>query len=250
MSYTIFYDKFSIKTQRGFIPMFQYGDNNVFDISATGRQIPSKNWCSIFAYWSKERKIFFKDKQETRVFLEEYLKNDADVDIFKSRNRMFSKQEYINFCVNSLNKSFTVEQLIEWGNDIIVYSYQNKMITTITSEQHLFEVLDKNQEILLEIALRNRKLRYPKDETTTKARKYIKNEKIRNNGYYYILYLEFESGVSGYFYKLTKTGVKVSLSTYGNARFVTEKEAQKYFDTKIKGKFRVSKYEIRKMNVT
>lgn len=53
MSYSILYKSMFIKTKRGFIPMLQSGDNNVYECYSRKRV---RNWCNLCF---KDRKIFF-----------------------------------------------------------------------------------------------------------------------------------------------------------------------------------------------
>jgi len=114
MGYEIIYDRRFIKIgDDRYIPVFQYGSNNCFDITSDGREIPEKNW-GVFNY-TKERQYIF-----SREEIEELAEAYSDAEFFKSRYTPFRRGEFERLYRNGVKAAEPLSFYLRHGNTLVV----------------------------------------------------------------------------------------------------------------------------------
>ena len=147
MSYTIYYGRRAIKMDEGkYIVLEQIGDNNVWEYSENGKQVPDKNWSVVHVPKRFEdiahlsgKWIFDKNELcEIARYAEEHF------EMFKARHTRFAENEYCNR-LSRVGMAKTVEEYKRRGNRLIFLEgdWENPTRTYVQDTKHLRRLHDE-----------------------------------------------------------------------------------------------------------
>ena len=145
MSYTIYYDRRYIKIAPDqYMLLIQSGDNNVWEHSDSGKEIPSKDWHALYI---PKRFEGIADLSEKWIFNIAEIKRiaqyseDTFTELFKARHTLFAKGEYYRWMV-AVRGAKTVEEYTELGNRLVFLSgdWRQPDRTVITTTQQLIDL--------------------------------------------------------------------------------------------------------------
>lgn len=240
MSYEIYYDKRFIKVgEDKYIPIFQHGSNNSFEISPSGREIPEKDW-SILNYPHKDKYLFTMDEI---IKLGEYHKEHCENGrtYHKTRYKTMTPEEVYKMFINGAKNAKPLEFYIDLGNTFKVYDITDYLLN---DEGEILFYYPKNTEELVEIIEEKKGRRLSMgflERNLILPKRQIREKKAHTQDHYYALvndrghYLS-RMGRGGYYYTYYDSSSK---------KFRTEKEAIRYLE---KYRERLKNFKVERIN--
>jgi len=237
MSYTIIYNKAFIKIQDKYIPIIQYGDNNCYDISNRGKDIPAKNW-DVWNYTIDGRMkdtILFNRDEITEIATSFGTPNSYGEYLHRTRNTCFkSFMEGMRWFDNGVKYAKTIEEYEKDGNTIYfrVTDFKKPYGETlvfncfINSESQLLELLeqyksDKKNDYYVSIGFQDRELYKPRKRRAFKEKKRVESS--------YAIKIDSEY----YFVSKKKYGYKYSPYSSASKYFKSMADAQRYINNNL-----------------
>ena len=123
MSYEIEYDRRFIKLPADgkdrpetlYMPIWQIGSNNAYEVLPNGREVPEKTWCCINDYWKPGigehvKKLFFTEN-EMKDLAKSWAEDTSD--LFMSRNRQWKSDELEAWLLAGMKTAMTLEEYKE-----------------------------------------------------------------------------------------------------------------------------------------
>jgi hypothetical protein len=227
MSYSIYYERAFIRIGDKFIPLVSCGSNNCWE-RINGRDVPEKNWNVM--NWQRENQFLFTapELRELARIYDEY--NQSSRMIYKTRYKCFEQGELERWIMNGINRAFTVEEYISFGNDFYVLDYSSEK--TKDWKRHPFSTTDELLKIL--DALNDVKRKEIKIKNNREVFRPVahRNPKKKLNPAelpeYYVL-KAVHDGQKVYFTKLLKRSIHFAYVTNSCIRvFAKEEGALKY----------------------
>jgi len=227
MSYSIYYDRAFIRVGDKVIPLANSGSNNCFEFY-NGREVPEKNWNVM--NWQREEQFLFTEPElrELAHIYDEYSQSSGM--IHKSRNNCFEPGELERWIMNGMNRAYTVEEYVSFGNSFFVIDYSPSEIEDW--KKHSFKTTDELLKILEELKdnrQKDIKIQNNREVIRPMINRSPKKTLSPSELTEYFVLKALYNGQTVFFMKLVKNGVKYVYKPHDGAKvFKTDKAAQKY----------------------
>ena len=228
MSVDIIFNQQFIKIEDKFIPVIQWGSNNLFNYDGS----ISRSWSNygIFGYGEKtEKELYgrvdqiitsYNENRDEQIEVDELKKNLGwYIAVKKHSSKTLSYNQLKNIIKKGIKEALTIEEMKE--NNITVYASNTAGKNIVTTTKNLIEQLNNNSDM---------EISYSPDIYIELYQKTLKKKRVRTvqnfaNGEYVIHILEEEIG-EAYFMRNLKYGFKYTYFKNDAKKYDSRKKAE------------------------